>query len=155
MNHRRALHPSQKICRYFRKGTCYWKDEQCWYKHILETNPELDQLFPHSCQECDTVFKTQSELLKHKKQKHKNSVSRCRDYLQGKCERDENSCGFLHDEQYMETEQVFHYAQEKTPPDQISLMINSMKEQIMNSMKEQIKMLELKMLKNSVGITKS
>ena len=75
--------------------------------------------------------------------------------MQGNCERDENSCGFLHDEQYMETEQVFHYAQEKTPPDQLSLMMNSMKEQIMNSMKEQLKMLELKMLKNSVGITKS
>ena len=124
MDHRKAVHPSQKVCRYFQKGTCYWKEEKCWYKHLLETSPQLEELFPYSCQECDTVFKTQSELIKHKKHKHRNSVSKCRDYMQGKCDRDENSCGFLHDEKNMETEQDFHDAPEKIPPDQRSLMMN-------------------------------
>lgn len=33
MNHRSAEHPAQKMCRYFKLGTCGFKAEDCWYSH--------------------------------------------------------------------------------------------------------------------------
>ena len=137
MNHRTAEHPSQKECRYFLKGTCIW-DEKCWYKHTIIAEANLEQLFPHTCQECEMSFKTQSEIVKHMKAHHRNSVPKCRDFTQGNCDLEEKSCSFLHEEQNMEVDQGFHYVREKTPPDQMNLMMN-----MLNKMKQEIESLKL------------
>ena len=34
MNHRSAKHPTDKMCRYFKEGTCNYEDEECWYSHV-------------------------------------------------------------------------------------------------------------------------
>ena len=33
MNHRSLEHPTKKMCRYFKAGTCNHSDEECWYSH--------------------------------------------------------------------------------------------------------------------------
>ena len=33
MNHRKVEHPSNKVCRYFRKKVCIFEAGECWYSH--------------------------------------------------------------------------------------------------------------------------
>ena len=64
--------------------------------------------------------------MKHKKKVHGNLVSFCKNFAHGKCDFDENFCWFKHTADGMDTdseEQIFQNAQEKTPPDQSSIMM--------------------------------
>ena len=98
-------------------------------------------LYP--CKECDKCFEHRSQLMKHKKENHLERISKCREFLQGNCNLDENSCWFGHnieqkENEKMETDedindQVFCEALEKTPPDQmknILLMLNKLSVQV-------------------------
>ena len=88
MNHRRAEHPSNKICRYFKKNSCWFDVDDCWYKHPNEEimlNPTISAEFP--CKECEQIFNEKKELNKHVKVKHARCVQKCRDYEIGSCKR--------------------------------------------------------------------
>ena len=145
MNHRKKEHPSKRVCRYFKEGTCIFEDEECWWNHFPKNEQSNLEIFSHPCQQCDTFFKTQTELLKHKKIKHSSTSSKCWDFMNGTCELSENSCLFRHEEQSMEvdyqTEQVFQETKEKKAPDQLDKMMN-----MINKLRQEI--LEMKMLKN-------
>ena len=88
--------------------------------------------------------------MKHRKSEHKGKVSRCRDFLQGKCSLADNACWFSHDEKENEAEDnefdeqepdfqnpVFHKVQEKTPPDQMSQIMS-----LINKLSLQVELLE-------------
>ena len=143
MDHRKIEHPSKRLCRYFKEGTCIFENEKCWWRHSSKLEEPLENLFPHNCQGCEMIFKTQNEMMKHKKREHRHLVSKCQKFMQGICDLNENSCWFLHTEQKMEVdgenEQVFHEVKEKIPPDQ--MMMDKI-----DKMMQRIQTLELKML---------
>ena len=129
MNHRKAEHPSNKICRYFKKNSCWFDVDDCWYKHPNEEimlNPTISAEFP--CKECEQIFNEKKELNKHMKVKHARSVQKCRDYEIGSCKRSNENCWFIHEAQTKQVEeassedvneeQVFPKVQENLPPDQ-------------------------------------
>ena len=84
---------------------------------------------PVPCKECNQTFNEQKELKEHMKMKHVGSVRKCRDYENGRCERSNAKCWFIHEDQTKQTEiasskgvneeQVFPEVQENLPPDQI------------------------------------
>ena len=99
MDHRRDEHNSgNKVCRYFKNGTCYFMDSDkgdCWYLHkIVETNSnEAKNGF--ECKSCDKTFKTRSEVMNHRKEQHEDEVPLCNEIKEGKrCTR--HRCWFSH-----------------------------------------------------------
>ena len=139
MNHRKTDHPSSRLCRYFQIDECNFDAETCWYKHELKTIHAGRKEVPvFQCNECDDEFGSQSVLMKHKKKKHPDKISKCKDFAQGKCKEDGNTCWFDHPSEQMETdeaknESVFQEAQIKTPPDQmasIMMMIERLSVQV-------------------------
>ena len=100
-------------------------------------------MLDYPCKHCDKMFGLRSDLMKHKKTDHLDTVPRCRDFLQGNCNSPANSCWYIHTTEQKEViemdidvtlnEQVFHQAQEKTPPDQITnilMMLNKLSFQV-------------------------
>ena len=147
MNHRREEHPSNRVCRYFKQGSCDFEDGECWCKHTTKTMQQKEQLEDYSCKECEHKFETKKDVMKHKKMVHGGFVSICKNFAQGKCDYDENSCWFKHTEDGMDTEsedeQVFQNAQEKTPPDQNRMMMD-----MINNLSIQVEMLRKKIVTN-------
>ena len=133
MNHRKTDHPSNRICRYFRNDECDFDAETCWYRHEVKTVPSGRKALPSfQCNECDDEFGSQSVLMTHKKAKHPDKISKCKDFSQGKCKEDGNTCWFEHPKEQSEAENmetettnepVFREAQEKTPPDQMAAIM--------------------------------
>ena len=144
MNHRKTDHPSNRICRYFRNDECDFDAETCWYRHEVKTVPSGRKALPRfQCNECDDEFGSQSVLMTHKKAKHPDKISKCKDFSQGKCKEDGNSCWFEHSSEQrkseeMETDEakndsVFREAEIKTPPHQmtsIMMMIQRLSVQV-------------------------
>ena len=152
MNQRKTEHPSNKKCRYFLNEMCRFDADTCWYKHETESirNVQESNSFENSCKDCDKRFMSKSDIMKHRKSEHKGKVSRCRDFLQGKCSLADNACWFSHDEKENEAEDnefdeqepdfqnpVFHKVQEKTPPDQMSQIMS-----LINKLSLQVELLE-------------
>ena len=88
MDHRRDQHNSgNKICRYFRDGTCYFLNEEkgkCWYLHRHDKISSNENYNEFECESCNQIFKTKSEVMSHRKDKHEEEVPLCNDYKQGK-----------------------------------------------------------------------
>ena len=160
MNHRKSEHPSSKKCRYFLSEKCMFDAKSCWYRHGIESSEELSgsRSADVACNQCENVFTSKTDLMKHLKADHKSKVAKCRNYAQGNCSLTEMSCWFLHEKQKVKNdiedhignvhetevnEQVFQNAQEKTPPDQIikimnlieklSIQVEKLEKNVMNS----------------------
>ena len=65
MNHRKEKHPSNKVCRYFKKGECLFDEDTCWYKHVKSVEPEETITNNLKCGTCDNLFSDNSQLKKH------------------------------------------------------------------------------------------
>ena len=153
MNHRKTEHPSTRTCRYYLNDECRFDAELCWYKHVKSSIPE--ETLEYSCNDCDKRFQHKMELMKHRKTDHLSRVFKCRDFSQGKCNLAAISCWYVHDEHVekrfnsdsgmnFENEkniqnQDFHKYMEKTPPDQMSKIMN-----LINQLSLQVEMLEKK-----------
>ena len=138
MNHRKTEHPSSRPCRYFVNDECRFDSEKCWYRHVDNSKHESREIELNlQCNVCDDNFNLRSDLMSHKKTKHPDKVSKCKLFSQGNCTSDENSCWFVHqteqkEDEAMDTrdstnESVFHKAEEKTPPDQMSSILTMIK----------------------------
>ena len=134
--HRKKEHPSNKVCRYFKKKACIFEADICWYRHETKAeelrNANISKLH---CNECGLEFVEKVELRKHMKKKHAISVARCWNFKDGNCNLANESCWFLHEEESPQMEEnvtleeaqqeesVFREATEKTPPDQMGQLI--------------------------------
>ena len=95
MSHRKAEHPSNKTCRYFKKNSCWFYVNDCWYKHCSEDEMSMPtKEEEHPCIKCDETFKEEKELRKYMKLKHASSVKKCRNYKNRSCECLDESCFF-------------------------------------------------------------
>ena len=148
MNHRRAEHPSNKICRYYQMDACDFNEDTCWYRHEEKkkhSKKVVDKII--ECEVCEEKFEIKDSYMKHMKSKHKNRVQQCRKYANKNCNLKDSSCWFIHNEivekeknvEEMEvddikkqTEVFFREAMEKRPPDQMERLM----EIVMNLSKE-------------------
>ena len=127
-DHRKVEHPSKKTCRYFLKGTCFFDEVKCLYNHDKRMEKESDtESINYACRECDFVTKSKNDLMYHIKNVHTESLSVCRKFREGKCERSEIFCWFSHDMKKQKNDEHegivfsnsgFQEAPQKAPPDQ-------------------------------------
>ena len=92
MNHRKAVHPSNKKCRYYPEGTCTWNDK-CWYVHKNEDDTDMVNNF--KCDLCEKVFTGRNSFMNHRKLAHPDYVPTCENFSTKRCQRG-NECWFLH-----------------------------------------------------------
>ena len=105
MKHRKNVHPSNKKCKNFKDGSCVYGKE-CWYIHEEELM-DVDESFSEtkkgaecfSCNCCDETFDTKNILMKHKKEYHRENVSKCELFKAGNCGRLDSSCWFIHEKE--------------------------------------------------------
>ena len=104
MKHTKLIHLDKvSHCLNFLEGTCSFSD-RCWFLHdenMRKSEPIFD------CKFCESRFKTKSQLMKHKKLCHIDSVSKCSNYDK-KCKYGSEKCWFLHKE---DIEKAFEIAQ--------------------------------------------
>ena len=62
MDHRKMLHPSKKLCRYFQKGECLFESDTCWYKHELQSKG-FESKF--TCRKCGILHQNHSDFKSH------------------------------------------------------------------------------------------
>ena len=101
MHHVRTTNPETvRICKFFLKGKCDFPDNICWFIHS-KSSPNLSpqMVEQYKCGFCDDIFKSKSDFMNHRKQKHEKSVPACRDNVNGTCSRHgTNTCWFRHED---------------------------------------------------------
>ena len=108
MNHRRDIHPTNKLCRYDLQDNCNFSPEQCWYKH---KNSPLPENATFKCFSCHEIFNSRILLMKHRKKMHIGLCRPCENFLKGECKWDNMSCWYSH-----ETKEVFQKGSPKSVP---------------------------------------
>lgn len=99
MAHRKKHHSNRvNICRDFSNGVCPYVESVCWYNHSETTNTSSTVLTRSSCNICDEIFTSRSELMHHNKKKHKNKVPLCKKSIHGTCWFGNDNCWFIHQE---------------------------------------------------------
>ena len=100
MKHNKTYHlETVSHCWDYEAGTCDFKDN-CWFKH---ENRELDEIRDQKdpemfqCKFCDDNFLHRKYLMKHNKEKHKETLKPCWNFEAGACNFKEN-CWFKHRE---------------------------------------------------------
>ena len=119
----------------------------------------------YACNKCGVIVAENGDLKKHMKECHPRTVAICRKFIEGNCNLSDKSCWFLHveqdfknemsedqatldeasdvdgkndkhvDEEQKMNDSVFYKAQVKAPPDQMSQLIEIVKNmalQVMN-----------------------
>ena len=149
MNHRKEVHPSQKICRYYLKGDCLYDPDECWYRHVSKTETETRPPVTSDCNRWDYEMSTKKKIEEHIKSVHDSfKCSKCEFKTEQEAELT-NHMKDIHknldgiDEQSMNVEIMdmkvgFQEEQKKTPPDQMGLLI-----EIMRNMALQVKKMEV------------
>ena len=96
MNHRKVKHiDTVRQCRNFLSGNCNFTSETCWWRHELTVMLQNSTI---KCFNCGEIFKTKSEMMKHRKAIHRMLVRKCTKFLQNECQFLSTSCWFLHEE---------------------------------------------------------
>ena len=67
MSHRKEVHPSNQICRYYIKGECNFSADECWYAHKDQTNISQEISSSKECFVYKNSFPTKYDLMEHKK----------------------------------------------------------------------------------------
>ena len=72
MKHKKKKHTDKvSSCWKFVDGNCSFGDEKCWFNHNSKSNN-------FKCSICDEHFKTQSDLMKHRKSGHADLIKECK-----------------------------------------------------------------------------
>ena len=76
-------------------GNCTFKDDDCWFRHCVSERHTSDEV---KCSLCEINFTSQSEFLRHRKDKHRNQVQMCKNEKNGTCIFGGLNCWFIHDD---------------------------------------------------------
>ena len=73
-------------------------DEECDFQGTSQDQLEKHIKIKHriTCRICDECYKSKSELMVHRKEKHPNFVRMCRNYNEGKCPFADSKCWWNH-----------------------------------------------------------
>ena len=102
-NHRQDTHPDKRRrCRNDLQGDCTFSDDGpygCWWRHAKAqtTTENTDHDFIETCNLCEQMFKNRLEMMVHKKNRHIETVSLCKEYLKGTCDYPAQRCWFRHE----------------------------------------------------------
>ena len=97
MIHKKKKHTDKvAICRQNSSGQCGYGDNLCWFLHCESADESLAAA-NIKCNFCEKEFQFRSQLLRHKKQKHWDSVSICRNEEQNNCKFGSKNCWFKHE----------------------------------------------------------
>ena len=125
MNHKKKEHTQKvKSCWHFSSGLCPFGDQKCWFAHSSKEN-EIPILNEHTCSLCDKVFRSQGDLLHHRKRKHGSHVPSCEKFKDGLCIYGPENCWFVHNGQQTNIEE------NKTVVQRIFTMMEKMTERIL------------------------
>ena len=103
LSHRKNKHiETVAVCRKFSEGRCQFSPEKCWWKHERADEHKNNSA---SCYVCNENFETKSTMMIHRKNNHKELVSKCNNFSNNKCKFADNACWFLHEEIYMEIDE--------------------------------------------------
>ena len=96
MKHKKMKHKGKvAICWKFLTGNCIFGDASCWFLH---SESEGSCKIPEwNCNFCETEFRCQSEMLRHKKQEHFHLVQLCRNEMKDQCIYGSQGCWFRHE----------------------------------------------------------
>ena len=98
MKHNKDIHKENlSVCWNYEKGTCYYND--CWFSHEQQQFNETTSKF--KCKFCESKFRTENEVLKHRKLVHTEKVPLCKNLVKGFCYFG-NRCFFVHDKNHIE-----------------------------------------------------
>jgi hypothetical protein len=76
MYHKKSTHTDKvATCCSFLAGNYTFKDDDCWFLHCESEQYTSDEV---KCSLCEIKFICQSELLRHRKDEHRNLVQMCR-----------------------------------------------------------------------------
>ena len=95
VNHIKKQHDKSKPCKYFAKGLCMFSTEICWYSHDKDIINQTKNYNEIICKFCEEKFHMKSELMNHRKSKHTDRISFCRNNENKKCEYGKN-CWYKH-----------------------------------------------------------
>ena len=102
MYHAKKDHESTvQTCKYFKRNKCYYDDSRCWFAH-RENDKEIKSF---KCKQCNTEFDLKSDLLKHRKINHEDSIQECKFYQRGSC-KFKKKCWFRHSESLKSDENI-------------------------------------------------
>ena len=87
-NHIEKVQP----CKNYLAGECDYGDQDCWFIHDLNLQKSSRE---YTCSFCKKGFILRSDLMLHKKQEHKESVSKCKNTVN--CQY--VNCWYIHSEQ--------------------------------------------------------
>ena len=101
MDHRRDQNNSgNKVCRYFKEGTCFYMNEEqggCWYLHSQsKAQPHIEPSDHFNCSYCENLFKTKSDVMQHRLKQHEDEVPICNSVKEGKRCSKNLRCWFRH-----------------------------------------------------------
>ena len=89
------------MCRFFTEGACFYINGEkvgCWYLHKQATaitgSPNISDNLP--CTNCDNIFKSPPEVMKHRLQHHEEEVPEANSIKEGKPCLKKTRCGFRH-----------------------------------------------------------
>ena len=104
MKHKKNMHSEKvSICWKFATGTCDYGAQNCWFSHVKSQN--ILESVNFECNSCKKVFKSQSDLLRHKKQEHAHLVPLCRNRKNDTCTFGTLKCWFVHERNETEENQ--------------------------------------------------
>ena len=74
MNHRKEIHiDTIKLCKYFLEERCEFPDSVCWFRHDYKEKEKVHTQVI-KCGLCVKTFKTQFNLMYHRKESHEDIV---------------------------------------------------------------------------------
>ena len=72
MHHKKNKHEDKvAICWKYSARNCTFRDDDCWFLHCVSERYTSDEV---KCSLCEIKFISQSELLRHRKDEHRNLV---------------------------------------------------------------------------------
>ena len=93
MIHRKNDHIEKvQFCIYFSNGKCAFGDT-CWFSHDPSPRKSFHE---YKCSVCEETFKIKSVFMNHRKAKHSENVSICKNEITGSCLYGSKNCCFNH-----------------------------------------------------------
>ena len=82
------------ICKFFKEGKCNFSSQTCWFLHPQNVNNPVNRT-SYKCNNCEQLFESISEVMKHRKEHHNKIIQLCRNFKNESCKFG-NDCWYNH-----------------------------------------------------------
>ena len=78
---------------------CDFPESVCWFVHSKSSTDISPQtLKEYKCGLCGKIFQNKNDFMHHRKQDHRQFISKCRDHVNGSCRRESSVCWYIHED---------------------------------------------------------